>query len=155
MHSIFCGLFFYFVAPTRPTKYISKASMFYCFIDLPSIPDKEHLTLNKQLLVLEIPQQQRQISKYVITQCLCEYLEKTNIVYLIFSVRFSMVSLLTLKFMFSFSVMIFQPILPVTDFRITNVTHSPLTGSELWGFCKIQKSCQAFLFCFRTPHFVE
>ena len=70
-------------------------------------------------------------------QSMCGYLGKTNIVYLIFSVRFSMVSLLTLKFMFSFSVMIFQPILPVTDFRITNVTHSPLTGSELWGFCKI------------------
>ena len=58
---------------------------------------------------------------------------KNNTLYLIFSVTISMVSLLSLRFMSSLSVMIFQPIRPVRDFRMTNVTHSPLTGSPLPG----------------------
>ena len=48
---------------------------------------------------------------------------------LIFSVTISMVSLLTLRFMFSFSVMILHPLLPVSDFRIRKVTHSPRIGT--------------------------
>ena len=48
---------------------------------------------------------------------------------LIFSVTISMVSLLTLRFMFSFSVMILHPLLPVSDFLIRKVTHSPRIGT--------------------------
>ena len=58
--------------------------------------------------------------------------------------RIFTVSLLTLKFMFSFSVIIFHPVLPLTDFLMMNVTHSPLTGDPATGAWKKVK-CEIHL----------